>query len=548
LNRIGSPSGPPPIIVQIDRAMRANQMEEASRLAQRALDGGLSHPILYSLRAWSRRRSGQLEGALEDLRAAQRLNPRSVNVLVGLADVLSALGRFGLAIAAANDALAIDRSAAAAWYQKGHAHQMINELDRAQDAFREAVRADPRMADALASLANLAALQGRHGEARDFAARVLALKPGDAMASAMASLALARADLAERRFDAAEPRLLALAAGAPDAETRAIALGYVGDARDAQDRIQDAFDAYRESGSAWHALHAPRIVPSGRETAREQILRLTREIAALQGWRPAGELPKPAGDESAGLVFIVGFPRSGTTLLARILARQQGVAVLEEKPVFAGAVAEFLAPSDGFAKLAALSDSEIARCRDEVWRRIGESGVETRGKLVIDQNALNTAYLPVILRLFPKARIVFALRDPRDVVFSCFRRQFGANIFTLEFHSLESSAAFYAAAMDLAAACRKALGLETLDIRNEDLIADFDGQVQRLCTFVGVPFDAAMRDFGAGAQPSGTISALQVRRGLSGEGVGQWRRYRAQMSPVLPALAPLVARFGYEPE
>jgi tetratricopeptide (TPR) repeat protein len=530
----------PPIIVEIDRAMRAGNTGEAARLAERALGQGLSHPILYSLRAQARRRSGQLAAALEDLNTARRLNPRSVNVLVSLADLLAALGRYTQALAAANDALALDKSSPAALFQKGRAHQSLNALDRAAAAFREAVHLDPRAVDALSALANLAALQGRAAEARDHARRALALRPADAIAA----LAIIRADMAERRYDDAAPRLQSLLTFATDPEIRAIALGYLGDVRDAQGDIEAAFAAYRDSGAAWRALHAPRV--AGQESARDQAMRLTAAIEALPSgsWRSSGTLPKPKGDGSKGIAFILGFPRTGTTVLARILATLPDIAILEEKPIFAKAVADFLGTKDGIARLAALSDFEIGRCRDEVWRRIADTGVDTAGKFVIDQNALNTAYLPVILRLFPEAKIVFALRDPRDVVFSSFRRQFGANLFTLELSALDSAAAYYAAAMQLADACRTRLGAEVLELRNEDLIADFDSQTQRLCSHLGLPWDTALRDFGRDTTIA-TISAQQVRRGLSTEGVGHWRRYAAQLAPVLPGLSPWLRRFGY---
>jgi tetratricopeptide (TPR) repeat protein len=531
----------PPIIVEIDRAMRAGNGAEAARLAVQALGQGLSHPILYTLRAQARRRSGQLSAALDDLDTARRLNPRSVNILIGLADLLLALGRYSQALAAATDALALDKASPAALFQKGRALQSLNELDRAEAAFREAVRLDPRTADAHAALANLAALQGRTGEARAHANRALALRPTDAAAA----LAVIRADMAERRHDEAASRLQSLLAFGSDPEIRAVALGYLGDVRDAQGDPPAAFEAYRAAGAAWHALHVSHI--AGLEPARDQAARLTAAIEALppDGWRNSGVLAKPKGDNSQGIAFILGFPRTGTTVLARILATLPGVAILEEKPIFAKAVAGFLGQKDGFAKLAALSDFEIARCRDEVWRRIAETGLDTAGTFVIDQNALNTAYLPVILRLFPEAKIVFALRDPRDVVFSCFRRRFGANLFTLEFATLESAAAYYNAAMHLAEACRVRLGAEMLTLRNEDLIADFDGQTQRLCRHLGLAWDAALRDFGRETTVA-TISAQQVRRGLSAEGVGQWRRYAAQLAPILPGLAPWVRRFGYE--
>ncbi len=253
---------------------------------------------------------------------------------------------------------------------------------------------------------------------------------------------------------------------------------------------------------------------------------------------------------AAGLAFILGFPRSGTTLLGQILASSPQILLLEEKPLLARAAQDFMERSDGIARLAALRPSERESYRADFWNRVRSFGGEYRDKFVVDQTAFNTVYLPAIGGLFTDAKIVFAIRDPRDVVFSCFRRQFVPTPFTLEFHSLESTARFYDWTMNLAELCRTKAGIATFEIRYEELVAAFDRETGRLCEYLGVAWSPAMRDFQRGARERSlaTRSAAQVRKGLTGDYVGTWRRYRDRMAPVLPTLAPWVERFGYPPD
>lgn len=248
-------------------------------------------------------------------------------------------------------------------------------------------------------------------------------------------------------------------------------------------------------------------------------------------------------------IFILGFPRSGTTLLGQVLAANPVVAVLEEKPLLAKAIADFMETPGGLARLAALPDAALDDYRADFWMRVRQHGVEPQSRIVVEQTALNTVYLPIIGRLFPSAKIVFAVRDPRDVVFSCFRRQFAPSRYTLEFGSLEGTARLYDATMGLARQCRDKLALNMLEVRNEDVIADFDGQTQRLCAFTGIAWSESMRDFQHAAQDKllATRSAHQVRRGLTRDGLGIWRRYQAQLAPILPILAPWIEAFGYLP-
>jgi len=162
---------------------------------------------------------------------------------------------------------------------------------------------------------------------------------------------------------------------------------------------------------------------------------------------------------------------------------------------------------------------------------------------------LNTVLLPFVAKLFPNAKILFALRDPRDVIVSCLKQQFAISAAMYEFCTLEGSARLYDAVMRLAGIYREKLGLDTLDTRYEDMIADFDDAMRRICGFIGVEWDASMRDLAANARTRviRTPSAPQVARGLY-DGSGKWRRHKDEMAPVLKLLKPWVAKFGYQEE
>ena len=153
----------------------------------------------------------------------------------------------------------------------------------------------------------------------------------------------------------------------------------------------------------------------------------------------------------------------------------------------------------------------------------------------------------LIARLFPRAKILLALRDPRDVVLSCFRRRFAMNAGMYEFTSLEGAAAYYGAVMRLMEIYREKLALDLIEARHERLVADFDGEVRRVCDFLGLEFRDEMRAFAARARSQNidTPSGAQVARGLSPEGLDHWRCYAPQLQPVLAWLAPFVTQFGY---
>lgn len=246
------PQAPPPIFLEIDRAMRVGKLSLAIALARQALNAGYVDPVLYNLRAHGLRLDGRPEEALADLRQALSLEPNAPVVLAEIADCLNSLGRHKHALAAADEALALDRTLAKAWLHKGLALQHLSELNASRAAFLEAVRYEPDMADAHARLAALANISGAHDDVRKYAAKAEATHPGHPIAS----IALVATELAEGKLDRAEPRLAALLRD-PDAPPlmRANALSHLGDLRDAQGRTHEAFDAYCRSKALWRAAY-----------------------------------------------------------------------------------------------------------------------------------------------------------------------------------------------------------------------------------------------------------------------------------------------------
>jgi hypothetical protein len=245
-------------------------------------------------------------------------------------------------------------------------------------------------------------------------------------------------------------------------------------------------------------------------------------------------------------VFVVGFPRSGTTLLGQVLQSHGGVVTLDERETLAEAGGDFLRPG-GLAKLWAAGDDVLAAHRQLYWRRVAEAGVDPAGKLFVDKLPMNTLGLPLVARLFPAAKVVFVRRDPRDVVLSAFRRQFALNAATWELLTLPGAARFYDAVMRLFELYAERLDLDLRIQRYEALTTDFDGEVRALADFLGIDWPLAAGDFAAASRAGriATPSAAQIARGLYTEGAGQWRSYRDALAPVLPTLAPWVAEFGY---
>lgn len=539
----GQMSGDEPALRDVSAAVASGNLRLASEMANAAFISGLVHPVLFNARALWLQEQGNHEQALADFQRARELAPPDPILLNAIGLCLLKLNRFKEAVAAFDAAIVINPRLAQAHYRKGWAHAQSGDHDAAQRAHERAVAVQPDFPEALASLASIAARKHDIGAARDYAQRALALDPGQPTAL----VALALADNADKDFTSAEQRLrTVLSHPNLSPPIRAAVLGLLGDALDGQGRFAEAFAAYTKENDEFRRIYAAQFAgpASAAEAARQLIAYF--EKAPAERWK-ASDDGAPPQDAPAQHVFLLGFMRSGTTLLEQVLASHARVVTLEEKEFLGDAAQLYLTSEDGLNRLAESRGEELAGVRNTYWQRVREHGLAVQDKVFVDKQPLHTAKLPLIAKCFPKAKILFAVRDPRDVVLSCLRRHFEINATMFEFLTLEGSARFYSSIMRLAELYREKLPLDLLQHRYEDMIEDFEARVRAVCDFVGIEWADSMRDFNRNA-PSLDLrspSAMQVQRPLYGEGVGQWRRYAKEIAPILPILQPWVEKFGY---
>jgi tetratricopeptide (TPR) repeat protein len=533
----------PQTVRAISAAIAALDYARASSIADIALSRGMRHPSFFSARALLAQQQGRYQDALTDFQQALALAPQNLALLSAIGLCLVRLDRPIDAVAAFDAAIKLNPAVPEMHFRKGWALDTSVDSAGAKLAYERAIALKPDFPEALSSLAVIDARAGRLADARAYANRSLRIDPDEPTAI----IALSIIDLAEKSFASAEERLRAALAGTRAVgHTRAVLLGYLGDALDGQERVREAFAAYSEGNDEHRRLHAQFFAKRSRSIdLLNQLVSDFSEVSP-EGWKRS-DCEKPSPNRPHTHVFLLGFLRSGTTLLEQVLSTHPDVAALEERETFSELVPAYLSHKAGLTRLATLAGDELERARATYWSRVRSYGIEPSGRVFIDKQPLNTFNLPLIAKLFPDARILFALRDPRDVVFSCYRRHFAVNATTYELLQLEDAARYYAAVMRMAELCRERLSLNLHELRYENLVEDFDASVQAACAFIGLEWKQEMREFSAAAQER-TIrspSASQVRRRLYGEGIGHWRRYSEQLRPAFPILEPWIAKYGY---
>jgi tetratricopeptide (TPR) repeat protein len=529
------------ILTRIAAAAKAGDLNQAASLSQEARQAGVEHPLPLSILAHACQSQGRFDDAIGLLGRAIELDP-DANLYVRLGACLDVARRPADAIAAYDRALEIKPDLPSALDGKARLLRTEGRADEARALFEQALAADPKFLAAEMGLAHLEAEAGDWAAAKAACANVLESQPNFPEAVWL----LAQAAMAEGEPRMAEARLRSLLADTRLTPfQRADAKLELGDALHAQQRWREAFDSYVGGKADLNTLYARRAAGREREAARIERIGAAIERAAVLKTKP----PERAAleNEARTHVFLLGFPRSGTTLLEQVLASHPDVVALEERPLLASAATDFLSEGRGLDRLAQLPAAESAQRAQEYWREVAWAGVEAKDRVFVDKQPGGAVNLALIARLFPRAKILFAVRDPRDVALSCLRQNFQMNALTYELTTLKGAAETYAAMMRLAEAARTHLPLDWLDVRHEDLVADFDGKTREICTFLDLERNPALADFAATAQARQvrTPSADQVRGPLTAANIGRWRDYREQLAPVFDALKPWVERYGY---
>jgi tetratricopeptide (TPR) repeat protein len=518
-------------------AIRQGDMRKATELAIHALQEGQRDALFLNLRAQALEEQGRDAEALDDLDAASKLAPRDTGVLQALGLLRLRVGQAGAAGEAFARMVALSPQYAQAHFCLGLAQEALGDLDRAAQSFRTADGLEPGRAETLARLAALAARRADWLQARHYADLALARNPKEVDAQ----FVLATADLETGATPHAAERLRPLAVdGSLPPAVRATAASLLGDALDAQDDVDGAFRAYEEASGNYVKAFAPLF--ASRATALDQVAMLQR---AYRDAPSARSTIRASTDAESGHAFLLGFPRSGTTLLEQVLGAHPRIATTEERDHL-GQASELLANPDAVERIAKLSEGDLARYRNAYWASVAAGGADVRGRLFLDKLPLNTIKLPVIRRLFPSAKIFFALRDPRDVVFSCFRRRFAMNPSMYELLTLSGAAKYYGAVMGIFETYKEKLSLDVHTIRYEDVVNDLPAEGRRICGILGLDWQDAMQDIAASSRISATPSALQVKKGLYAGGIGQWKRYERHLAPALDQVAPWVTHWGYD--
>ncbi len=389
--------------------------------------------------------------------------------------------------------------------------------DEAARALDEAERQDPGCAHMLSAKATLAMFGGRFDDALAYARRALAADPRDTAAFRVL------VQVSGGRIAPDELAQLERLAESPEAkpEARIPALYALADCFDAQGDADAAFAAYGQANELGaRRAHDQRL---GYDRAERR-----RQTDWLMASFPAAA-PATAAGTAAVPIFIVGMPRSGTTLVESIVGAHSRVVACGERQAMRSIMQEFVASSSGRG-MRDVAESTRQRWREAFWRELPDLS----GALAVtDKNPWNFDALGVILELFPQARVIHVRRNPVETGLSIFRNDFPK--FASFAHRLDDIGHFYGEYARLMAHWQDVLRDRFMTLQYEDLVADIGTAAPELLRFCGLEWQDACRDFASSQRIIGTLSAFQARQPVGGFR-GRSARYARHLAPLIGAL------------
>ena len=573
-------------------AFAQGKIEAAIRLISRAVAALPTHFDAYMNLAEAQRTAGRLREAIDTCRKALLGKPDFVDAHARLAVLLSETGAFDQALAHANVALALAPETVEALCGKGLALLRLQRFVQADAVYARAVDLAPDNLSALTGWAALLAQNDRIDEAAALYRRAADLAPGDASIVAALGSAVERggdtagaisvfdralglaprsADILYRRaaalrdtgdFAAAElgfrsslacdadfsPAILALVRmkrfDHDAAEGRRLSRLVADDARpmpyrvqagfalaDLLDRAGDpdgAFKHYTEANGLQMKAHAER---RDRFDAAELRAMVQQTEASLA--REYSEHTADWGDPTEQPVFVVGLPRSGTSLVEQICASHSEVVGAGELSAILNAARRIAAANTDRERLADW-DRTAARAEAQRHAQVLEA-LGAGARRVVDKTPLNIMRLGLIGAMFPQARVIWCHRDPRDVVVSNHTLYFGRG----NSYSTDQRNCAYAVRQieRMGAAWERHSRLAILNVTYEELVGDLDNQVRRIVDFLGLAWEPACLEFYKTDRRIDTPSSWQVRQPIYSSSIGRWQRYEQHLGPMFQALA-----------
>ncbi len=432
----------------------------------------------------------------------------------------------------------------------GEAGQVCLEFDNFDMAIRCFQRACQKQGVSIGTLANLAEIyirDSRLDEAAELLVRAAQMDRKDPR------VLLEDAELRRMRRNVTEAESILrelLAISAAGASVRIRAFYELASIKENEGKYDEAMTALLEAKALMRPHVGPHAAILQHMQSRAKEMEQTITTGVLDRWRADADKLQPL----RRIALLCGHPRSGTTLLEQVLDANSDIISAEETKMmhddaYLPLIRDFPEGTSVLQALDSVPPSALRHARENYFRctelflrrQIGS-------RLLVDKNPSLNLMIPMVVRVFPEAKFLIAIRDPRDVVISCFLQALPPTPISSAYLSLEGTVNQYANVMGFWLEMLPRMGNQWMYVRYEEMVEDLPSVAQSVLEFLGAGFEENVLKFYEHARAKRVISPSRddVRKPLYRTAVGRWRNYRKYLEPYLPALERFVKGFNYD--
>jgi len=526
---------------------RNNNFDSAISLLEKASGLYADDQEVWFCLGVSYRAAGQPEKSIPCFESAIRLTPEYLQAYLNLGVVYEERGDLERALAAYRHAGDLDLLEADSQCQYARLLEKVaknsnGSFDEAIAAYESGIAMDPASPAAYGRLGFLLESISRVDEAESTVRQGLAHSPTDPLMN----LVLAKCRYHHKKYIEGIACLSSVNINDCPAQLQVLIYAELAALHDKSGDYDRAFEylstGNHQSSKLWSAH-------SGETTSYlDKTAQLLRQVEKMDFCTT----PADINDQYDDPVFLIGFPRSGTTLLDQVLDSHGSIHTAEEIPV----ISRMLERTENLgarypAGLEKLKDSEIEELRSLYFEEMSSQITHPPGSLFVDKLPLNISNVLLINRIFPGARYILAVRHPCDVCLSCFMQSFSYTTAMASFYRLDTAVQLYDQVMRLWMLFEANLDLKFHRIRYEDVVIDLEGEARQLLEFLGVQWDENILYFDHHARKRASIrtpSYRQVTKPIYKTSLYRWTHYRRYFEHLLHILQPHIEHFGYRGE
>ena len=418
-------------------------------------------------------------------------------------------------------------------------------VEEAIEIYRQALDIESTNYRVCRNLGQLYEQLSRLKDARKYAELAIEYAPKDVESQYL----VAQLDLRDKAYRAAEGRLSQLLKSNMPSQHRAMVMKELGRVLDREGEYGKAFSFLKEANRIFEKVYVQHKDELGLKEYRYELNNYRNVFTDDIAVQPLDK----CDFEGKKIVFLVGFPRSGTTLTEQILESHPEFIATHEMPVLPRLARDvpvvigrpFSYPED----INTLTCDEVKLLRSAYFERMEKSlnTVIDAEKFLLDKLPLNIVHVGFIARIFPDADILLALRDPRDVCLSCFTQTFSYNQAMRQFLDINDTVEFYATVMGLWLHYRNVLNISVLETRYEDIVDNLEYAAKRIFNFIGVGWHDGVMDFykSANKRPVFTPSYQGVTKPVYKSAIDKWKNYEQELAVAISVLEPYILEFNY---